>query len=276
MKFGEFILREILESWFALDGGAMFGVVPKTLWEKCLKPDSLNRIDLAARCLLIEHPPSGRRILVDVGLGERWNDKQKEIYKIRTQGVKTWLECMGLGLEDITDVILTHLHFDHAGGIVKKENNTLVPMYPKAVYHVQRSQVKWAYAPTERDRVSFRKEDISILEQSQLLNLREDEGEIIPGIEILVTQGHTPGHQLVKVSSEGHTLIFCGDLIPTRFHIKIPYIMAYDNFPLTTLEEKKKLLQEAASKEWLLFFEHDPNIPLAKIKKEDKEYKIIA
>ncbi len=266
----------ILESGtFGLDGGAMFGSVPKALWERAHPADAANRIELALRLLLIDD--GSRRILVDTGMGHKWTQQQIERFAIHQpdHAVDAALEPLGYSRDDITDVILTHLHFDHAGGATLADGNELVPAFPKARYYTQRSQWDLANQPTPKDRASFIPENFVPLEHHGRLELLDGDEEIALGVEILVGNGHTDGHQMVKVTAGGETIVFLGDTIPTRTHLRLPFIMGYDLRPLETLAEKKQLLADAAEQDWWLFFDHDPQVPGVKIKPGAKDVEIV-
>lgn len=270
MKIGNYTLHPIETGRFALDGGAMFGVVPKPLWEKTNPPDEKNRIDLAARALLIIG--DGKKILVDVGNGAKYTDKLTSIYKFDTThfDLLSSLKKHGLTPADITDVILTHLHFDHAGGSTMMNNGEVVPTFPKAKYYVQREHLRAANNPTERDRASFFKEDFIPLQFSGQIEYTDGEGEIVPGISVKILNGHTTALQCPVISDGTTTLFYCADLMPTTSHVQLPWIMAYDLRPLVTLDEKRKILNHAVEEGWILFFEHDPNTEAVRVKRTDK------
>ncbi|MCS7297973.1 MAG: MBL fold metallo-hydrolase [Bacteroidia bacterium] len=245
---------------FALDGGAMFGVVPKVIWEKLIPPDSRNRIPMAMRALLIE--TSERLILVDVGVGHKYTPKFADLYAIdhSTHTLVGGLERHGFSVEDITDVILTHLHFDHAGGSTQHRNGTFLPTFPNARYYVQRSHWEWAHAPNPRERASFFPENYDPLAEAGQLVLLEGETELLPGIRIRVVHGHTEGQQLVEVDYRGKTILYGADLFPTSAHLPLPYVMAYDVRPLVTFEERKAYLPRLVQEEIIIFYEHDPYV----------------
>ncbi len=258
MKIGAYDIISLETGRFSLDGGAMFGVVPWVFWSKSNPPDERQRIELAARCWLVRG--HGRTILVDDGNGTKWTEKLKDIYKLDNSksDLLTSLRNAGLSPDDITDVILTHLHFDHAGGSTIILNGTLVPTFPKARYYVQKKQWELSQNPTEKDRGSFMRDDFMPLKEHGLLELVDGEFEIFPGIELLVCNGHTNAQQLPKVSDGRTSILFCCDLLPTTSHIPWPYVMAYDVTPLVTIEEKKKIFGRAYEEGWILFLEHDP------------------
>ncbi|HZY10092.1 MAG TPA: MBL fold metallo-hydrolase [Bacteroidota bacterium] len=272
MKIGNYDLYPIETGRFGLDGGAMFGVVPKPLWSKTNPPDERNRIPLAARALLVIG--SNRKILIDNGNGSKFTPKLIDIYKLDTNkyDLHKSLKHYGLTVADITDVILTHLHFDHAGGSTYLDNNELKPTFPNATYYVQKSHWEQAMHPTERDRGSFMPEDFLPLKEHDVLEFTDGECEIFPNISVLVTNGHTVAQQLPVISDGTVTMLYSCDLFPTTSHIPLPYIMAYDLHPLKTLEEKKKILSQALDNQWILFFEHDPNVIMGRVIKTEKGF----
>ena len=265
----------VLESGtFGLDGGAMFGSVPKALWERTNPADEANRIELALRLLLIEG--DGRRILVDTGMGHKWTEQQVKRFRIEQPGhaVDSALKAIGFNRQDVTDVILTHLHFDHAGGATLADGREIVPAFPNARYYTQRSQWDLANNPSPKDRASFIPENFVPLERHGQLELLDRGEELAPGVELLVGNGHTDGHQMVKVTGDGQTMVFLGDTIPTTTHLRLPFIMGYDLRPLETLQEKQRLLAQAAEEGWWLFFDHDPQVPGVKIVPGEKDVQI--
>ena len=270
MKIGSYEIHSIETGRFALDGGAMFGVVPKPLWEKYNPPDEKNRIDLAARALLVIG--QGRKILVDVGNGSKYDDKLTSIYKFNTKeyDILSSLKKHSLSAADITDVILTHLHFDHAGGSTFRDNGEVKPTFPKARYYVQREHWRAANNPTERDRASFFKEDFMPLQFFGLIEYTDGEGEIFPGISVRLMHGHTVALQCPVITDGTTALFYCADLMPTTSHVNLPWIMAYDLRPLVTLEEKRKILNQAVDESWILFFEHDPVTEAVRVMRTDK------
>jgi glyoxylase-like metal-dependent hydrolase (beta-lactamase superfamily II) len=259
MKIGQYTIDPVETGTFALDGGAMFGVVPKPLWSRTNPPDERNRITLAARSLLVR---DGRRtILIDNGNGPKFTEKLRDIYRLEdaTSNLGSSLAALGVKTEDVTDVVLTHLHFDHAGGSTVVVNGKAVPAFPNARYYVQGAHWAQAMNPTPKDRASFFPDDYLPLKESGVLEFTDGEGEIFPGIRVLVTNGHTTAQQLPLISDGRTSLLFSCDLLPTTAHIPLPYIMAYDLRPLTTLEEKRRILERAAAERWIIFFEHDPD-----------------
>jgi len=260
MKIGRFEVEAVSDGLFRLDGGAMYGVVPRVLWEKVAPPDERNRIRLALGCLLIR-TPRGRSVLVDTGLSDKYDRDPKFL---RTYGIERprtlhdELKARGLGPSDIDLVVNTHLHFDHCGGNTRLEDGRLVPAFPRARYLVQKAEWEDAASPHERSRASYLPENFEALEEAKALELVEGEFEIEPGLKVLRSGGHTRGHQCVAVESEGQGALFLGDLIPTRSHVPLPWIMGYDLFPLDTLEAKRGLLSTARERDWTLLFQHDP------------------
>lgn len=268
LQLGRFQLHEILDGTFALDGGAMFGVVPRPLWEKRYPPDARNRIQLALRALLIVD--GSRKVLVDNGIGASWDAKGKEIFAIdqSTSGLDRALAKAGVARDEITDVILTHLHFDHCGGTTRSEGGAPKLSFPNATYHLQRRHWSWAHHPSEKDKGSFHPETYQLLESSGRLHLLEGATELIRGVQLFVSDGHTVGLQLVRLSDAGRSLVFCGDLVPTAAHLRASWVMAYDLYPLTSIEEKKMILAQAIEERSIVFFEHDPSIAACTVKEE--------
>lgn len=271
LALGSFRVHEIRDGTFALDGGAMFGVVPRPLWEKKLAPDERHRVRLALRCLLIE--VEDRRILVDDGIGSEWSDKHRDQYGINQSDYDLDRELARAGCtrEQVTDVVLTHLHFDHAGGTVRREKGELQLAFPNATFHLQRRNWEWAHNASERDRGSFRGDTFALLKASGRLNLLDGPTELIDGFELFLSEGHTVGLQLPRLQGDGRELVYCGDLIPTTAHLKPSWNMAYDLHPLTVVEEKKALLAEAVEEGWILFFEHDPDIAACTVREDRGE-----
>ena len=272
MKIGKYEINIIESGTFALDGGAMFGIIPKALWERTNPPDNSNRITLATRNLLLIS--NSKKILVDNGMGSDWDEKSKEIYKIeqRENSIDKSLKKLNLSKDEITDVILTHLHFDHTGGSLKKENEKLIPAFPNAKYHVRKQNYDWAMNPSDRDKGSYIKEKFHPLLEHGVLNLLNGSENFDDEIEFIIVNGHTFGQQLLKIFDSSTTVLYCGDLFPTTSHIRIPYVMGYDIQPLETVKEKKMLLPKIVEENWKLFFEHDPFYPLGTIKKTQKGF----
>ena len=275
MEIGKYSVYRLDTGRFKLDGGAMFGVVPKVLWEKKHPADEKNRIRMALNTLLIVG--EGRVILTDTGIGEKGSEKFQQIYGVdhgKYSLLKALLEY-NVQPEDVTDVILTHLHFDHVGGATYYDRNGELKLrFPNATHYVQKTQLEWSQKGFEKDRASYLRENIEPLVQSGQLRVLEGEATIAPGVEVLVTNGHTPGQQLTLVSGEEGALLYAADLIPLHSHVSIPWVMAYDLYPVTTIEEKKEILARAARENWMLFFEHDPEIYCARVVAGEKGYEI--
>lgn len=256
---------------FALDGGAMFGVVPKTLWSKAYAPgDTLNRIPMVTRVVLIQQ--GDRKILIDTGNGLKWDEKKIAIYNLdlANSDFDVSLSKFGLSKQDITDVILTHLHFDHAGGATNFQGQDVIPTFPNAKYYIQKQHYDYALNPTEKDTASFMKDNyIPLLQNGQVIFL-EGESEILPGISPIIMNGHTPSMQMIKITIDNQNFLFAADFLPTAAHIPFPFIMAYDNQPLVTLEEKKKYLPIIYEENTIVIFEHDTFMQAAKIGPNEK------
>ena len=262
-----------------LDGGAMFGVVPKTLWERKIPADERNRIPLGMRCLLIEHPAG--LVLVDTGAGNKEADKFYGIYGIENGPIggvgPTQLESAlaqaGFAADAVTMVISTHLHFDHAGGNTRRgEDGLVVPSFPKARYVVRRGEWDWAHRANERTSASYFAHNYEPLAAAKLLELVDADLEILPGISLRRTPGHTPHHQSVVVESGTEKLIFLADVCPTAAHVPLPWIMGYDVEPLVTLESKRQLWAEAVADRWTVMFEHDSEVGFGRVVTDGKGY----
>ena len=272
MKIGAYDIYPIETGTFYLDGGSMFGIIPKVLWEKTNPADDRNRVKLSARCLLIIG--NNRKILMDVGNGIKVNQKFIDLYgyDYSQYDLNSSLKNYNVNPEDITDVIVSHLHFDHAGGSTIKENGILKPAFSNARYHVQRIQWENALEPTERDRASYNPDDYRCLNDYGALNLIEGEIEIFPQITVHVSNGHSPGLQMLKITDGKKTLFYPADLIPFTSHIPLPYIMGFDLRPLETLGDKKKYLKNAVDENWIIIFEHDPITIAGNVKLTEKGY----
>lgn len=269
MRIGEFEIKAVETGTFRLDGGAMFGVVPKVLWSRTNPADENNRIAMAMRAMVVSF--DDRILVVDAGAGTNYNEKMIRNYAIDTPGLRMALEQSGVDPDSVTDAVATHLHFDHAGGFSYRDGNDIKLALPKAVHYIQRRQWNAALNPNEKDRASFFMEFLLPIERNGLLRLIDGEKEIADGIILLPTEGHTPGHQVVLLSSGKEKLLYCGDLVPLASHVNLPYIMAYDHEPLKTLREKKVFLGKAADEGWILFFEHDAEIAAARVKRTDDD-----
>jgi glyoxylase-like metal-dependent hydrolase (beta-lactamase superfamily II) len=273
MKIGDYTLYSIETSRFGLDGGAMFGIIPKPLWEKEAPADERNRIRMVTRSLLLVSDE--RKILVDTGNGTKWQERFRQIYDIDTETVnlESSLAKYGFRPEDITDVFCTHLHFDHVGGNTRYEGERIVPTFPNATYWIQRENWELANSPSEKDQGSFMAADWSVLAENGMITLVDGKEPFLPQVEVLLTYGHTTG-QIHPILRDGRrTLIYCGDLIPTAAHIPLPWVMAYDIQPVVTIQEKSNLLPRAVEEEWILFFEHDPNYQACTVTFDGKHYR---
>lgn len=251
-------LYTINTGYFKLDGGAMFGVVPKSIWNKLNPADENNMCSWAMRCLLIED--GNRLILIDNGIGDKQDPKFFSHYYLHGEdSLDKSLAKHGFSRNDITDVILTHLHFDHCGGSIMKEGHKLVPAFKNAIYWSNERHWKWATMPNDREKASFLKDNIiPIQESGQLKFVDLNSSAFSEHIDIIHAFGHTDAMMLPKISYKGKHIVFMADLLPSVAHLPIPYVMAYDMFPLTTLQEKKSFLSDAHQKDYILFFEHDP------------------
>ena len=251
-----------------LDGGAMFGVVPKPLWERRIPADLRNRIPLALRCLLVEAPNA--LVLIDTGIGNKYGEKFADIYGVLNAGKPTRLEDgirdAGFDPSDVDIVLSTHLHFDHAGGnTVRDESGVIRPSFPNARYVVQRGELDFAHSQNERIRASYLLENFEPITEAGLWHLVEGEADVTEGISVVPTPGHTPHHQSVLIRSDDETACFLADVCPTSAHLPLPWIMGYDLEPLVTLESKRGLWQRAREEDWLLVFEHDPRVPWGRL-----------
>jgi glyoxylase-like metal-dependent hydrolase (beta-lactamase superfamily II) len=272
-KLGGFTLHTLDGGSQKLDGGAMFGVVPKPLWEKRIPADERNRIPLALRCLLVETPDA--LVLIDNGAGNKEDPKFMDIYGIQNAGSPTVLEdslrTLGFGPDDIDIMIDTHLHFDHAGGnTVRADDGEVRLSFPRAEYIVQRGEFEWAHRRNERTQASYFPHNFDPVEQAGRFRFVAGEAEILPGIVVRPTPGHTPHHQSVLIRSEDETACFLADVIPTSAHLPLPWIMGYDVEPLVTLESKRELLAQARRERWLLVFEHDPVVGWGYLTEDEK------
>ncbi len=253
-------LYTIDTGFFKLDGGAMFGVVPKTIWNKLNPADANNLCDWAMRCLLVEE--GNRLVLIDCGLGNKQSEKFFSYYEpFGDDSLEKSLRKNGFRPEDITDVFLTHLHFDHCGGAVKTDTDgKYIPAFSNANYWSHPKHWEWAVHPNSREKASFLKENILPIKESGQLKMLGDGEEIFPGFSNITVYGHTEAMMLPKISYKNKTIIYCADLLPSAGHLPISYVMAYDVRPLVTLIEKEKFMEEAIANDWLLFFEHDKSI----------------
>lgn len=272
LTIGDYRLTTLEFGQFKLDGGAMFGVVPRVLWSRFHPPDENNQIEMALRCLLVEG--NGRRILVDTGFGLERSQRFKEMYAFTGSEnyLKDGLASVGLTYEDISDVFLTHLHFDHCGGSSLLDNGVRRPAFPKARYHYQLKQLEHARERFERDKASYFPDDFEPPIEAGLAEIHDGPFELMPGIDTVICNGHTPSMQLLRVRGDGQTALYAADLIPLSSQFPLPWIMAYDLYPVRTLEEKKRLLPEAAREGWTFIFEHDANIPMGQVVQTERGF----
>ena len=274
MKFGDYECSSVELGSFAIDGGATFGVVPKVLWEKKIPADEKNLIPMKARSLLIQG--KGKNILVDTGPGNKLSEKLIKIYNLikGSTDIDVSLSKHGLDCGDITDVIITHLHFDHIGGSTFIKDGIIAPTFPNATYYLQKDQFEAALNPGVRDVSSYMEENFMPLKEAGVLRLVEGPQELFCGIEIIVTMGHTSGQQHPLIKGEKNSLFFCADLIPTSAHLPVTWHMAYDNYPLILMEEKERLLSRALMENWVLFFQHDQNVAAATVRQKNNNVMI--
>lgn len=268
MHLGDIEVRHLDGGRFWLDGGTMFGIVPKTMWEKKMTPDERNRLPFATGSLLVR--AGGKNILVETGCGTKWDAKLRAIYRFPENDplIESLAEA-GVDPKQIDLVINTHLHFDHAGGDTKLVNGKAVPAFPNAKYVVQRGELEHAMKPTERDRASYYEHDFVPISTAGQWQLLDGDTEILPGISVVKIPGHNLNIQAVQIRGGGKKLMFVSDLIPTRHHLPLPWIIAYDLYPLTTLETKRRWLAEFVKDGWIVVFGHDPDIPAATLHEHD-------
>ncbi len=269
MKLGELDLTLVNGGNFRLDGGAMHGVVPKTVWNRLVSCDDQNRVQYATNCLLVQS--GGQRILVETGNGDKFPAKEREIYGIdHDQSIESNLRALGVAADSIDVVIMSHLHFDHAGGATKRSaSGALVPVFPRARHIIQRGELDDANHPHERNRASYLAENFAPLVEAGLVQLVEGEAEVAPGVRVVPTPGHTRHHQSVVFDDgAGHRAIFFGDVVPTALHVRLPFIMGYDLDVVATLETKRHLLTRALEERWLLLFGHDLEAPAGYLKRD--------
>jgi len=273
MHFGDIEVRYLDGGNFWLDGGAMFGVVPKPLWEKKSPPDEKNRIRMRANSLLVR--AHGKNIVVETGNGTKWDPKQRAIYGVQEgDPLMDSLARAGVKPEQIDLVINTHLHFDHAGGNTCIMENRVRPAFRHARYVVQRGELEHAMNPTERDRASYLPENFGPISKEGRWDLVEGDTEILPGISVARIPGHNADIQAVTISGGGKTLAFVADLLPTRHHIPLPWIMAYDLYPLQTLETKRQWIPRMLAGGWIVVFGHDPDVATATLHERDEKIEI--
>jgi len=272
LTIGQFKIHGIRDGFFRLDGGAMFGIVPKALWEKKYPADEQNRIRLGLNSILVRSKEIN--VLIETGIGTHLGRKYNDLYSLDIQsGLVGALNDAGLKREDIDYVINTHLHFDHCGGNTCIDSSgAIVPTFPRAKYIVQKGEWESACHPTPRDKSSYLEKYFRPIEDHRQLNLVEGDTRIIEGVEVLLSPGHTAFHQCVKIESEGQVLFFLGDMVPTSGHVGLPYVMSYDLFPLKTMQNKEKFYELALDENWIMAFNHDPEFFFGKIEKKDEKF----
>lgn len=263
LKIGPWTLHTLETGHLWLDGGSMFGSVPKPLWSREHPPDERNRIRLAMRCLLLDD--GARRLLLDAGIGDKFSPKRIDIYRVEQERTLAGaLAEAGFAPEDVTDVVLTHLHFDHAAGATRRDGDRLVPALPRARYHVRRANLDNARSPNPRERASYMAENFEPLAGAGVLVANEDTASPWPGVTFIHAEGHTRGQRLVRIGADDGVLYYVADLIPTRSHVRIPFVMGYDMAAIETMAEKRALLERAARERAWICLEHDPEVALAR------------
>ena len=270
MRFGGYRVEVVRDAEFRLDGGAMFGVVPRALWSRVCPPDAENRVRLNMNCLYVE--TATERILVETGAGDKWSEKQEAIYGFSRERplADTLRAAAGVRPEEVTIVVNTHLHFDHAGGNTTRDPaGRVVPTFPNARYFVSRAEYEHAEEPHERDRASYLPENWRPLVETGQLELKDADYEVAPGLRMETIPGHSRTMQCVRLERGGRTLFGFADLVPTRAHVPFAWVMGYDLYPVETLEAKKRLLPQAAREGWLCLFYHDPEAPLCRVVEEE-------
>ncbi|MGQ9559798.1 MAG: MBL fold metallo-hydrolase [Candidatus Oleimicrobiaceae bacterium] len=270
-RLGDCELFFLRDGAFWLDGGAYFGVVPKPLWEKIAQPDAQNRVRLCINPLLVRTPE--HLVLIDPGLGDKWSDRQREIYCIeRTPSLQESLALYGFSPKDIEIVIATHLHFDHVGACTVSEQGGVVPAFPNARHYFQRGEWEDAVAPNERTRAAYQSADFVPLQQSGLVELIDGPCQIVPHVTVEVTGGHTRCHQVVFIECQGQKAVYLGGILPATSHMPIAYTMGFDLYPMTVMDTRRALYRRAAAERWLVCLEHDCAVPAGHIALEGEKF----
>ncbi len=273
MQIGDYSVEVIQDAEFRLDGGAMFGVVPRQLWSQVCPPDDENRIRMNMNCVFID--TGAEKILIETGIGDKWPAKHASRYAIdRTRPLAETLKAKtGVSAEEITIVVNTHLHFDHSGGNTKlNDTGDVVPTFPNARYFVSRAELEHAEHPTERDRASYLPENWRALIESGQLEAKDDVYDVAPGLRMQTMAGHNRSMQCWHLDRGGKTIFGFADLVPMRAHVRLPWIMGFDLYPVETLEAKKRLIPQAAKEGWLCLFYHDADEPLCRLVEGEKGF----
>ncbi len=269
LKIGDFQIFSLVEGRFHLDGGAMFGIVPKIFWEKLIPPNDKNLIPLDTNLLLVK--AQGKNVLIDSGLGDVFTDRERKVYAAyNPSNLEVGLLALGVKPEEIDIVILSHLHADHACGTIKAENGRGVPRFKKAKIVLQKAEWEDALNLDERTTAGYLMNHLSVLDNYKVLELVDGEAEILPGLKVVKTGGHTEGHQGIEISANGEKLIYYGDIVPTSHHLKPHYVAGLDLYPRQTMKVKKQIIPEAIEQGWYVAFDHDLNVKIAKLKKDSE------
>jgi glyoxylase-like metal-dependent hydrolase (beta-lactamase superfamily II) len=270
LRVGRFTLDVVPDTPFRLDGGAMFGVVPKVLWERQKPPDAKNRIGMATNCVLLR--ADGVVALVDAGIGEKLDERGREMFVVPAEGPRLLdrLAALGVGPEDVTHVLLSHLHFDHCGWGTRRDGERWVPTFAHARYVVEAKELAHARRPNERDRPSYDPRNWEPLVDAGLLTTFEERAEPIPGVRLVRAGGHSPGMCVLEITDGDAGALFLADLVPTVAHLPTPWVMGYDLLPVATMDEKPGWVARAAERGWTCIFEHDPDVPVARLQAGDR------
>jgi glyoxylase-like metal-dependent hydrolase (beta-lactamase superfamily II) len=273
MQIGDYTVHVIQDAQFRLDGGAMFGVVPRNLWSQVCPPDDENRIRMNMNCVLVD--TGAEKVLIETGIGDKWPAKHARMYgidRVRPLAETLFMQT-GVSADEVSIVVNTHLHFDHAGGNTKlSQQGNAVATFPNARYLVSRAELDHAEHPTERDRASYLPDNWRPLVDSGQLELKDANYEVVPGLTMETIAGHNRSMQCWRLERDGKTMFGFADLVPTRAHLRLPWIMGYDLYPVETLAAKKRLLPEAAQNHWLCLFYHDADEPVCRVTEGEKEF----
>jgi glyoxylase-like metal-dependent hydrolase (beta-lactamase superfamily II) len=274
MKIGRFEIFSFVENSFKVDGGAMYGVVPKIIWQKFNPPDADNMVKLDLNLLLVK--VDGENILIDAGMGDALSERQKKMFGVeRSSGLEKGLSEAGVGPEDIHLVLLTHLHADHAAGVItQNKDGKKLPRFPNAGHVVQLKEWMEAMEPDERTSATYFTSNLKLLEQEKLLELVDGDDEVTDGVKLIVTGGHTPGHQAVLIEDGENKIVWPGDIIPSTYHLRIPYVASVDLYPRETMQQKKKFLRMCSDDGWLMAFDHDLKVKLGKLEAKEAGFEV--